>query len=82
MIWEDTTVKEAEPGDKKAIVLLDISDVTGTDFEKMHPSAVLVGSHAVDVLVQRFKDTIEGKKTGIFQKVKDKDSREATKTKT
>jgi hypothetical protein len=81
ILWKDSTMKQAEPGDKKAIVLLDTSDLSGTDFEKMHPSAVLVGSHAVDVLVQRFQDTMEGKKTSVFQKIRDKESEKATQTK-
>ncbi len=81
LLWEDTSIKQAEPGDEKAIVLLDISDLTETNFEKMHPSAVLVAGYAVDVLVKRFQDTMEGKKTSIFQQIKDKGSKEATQTK-
>jgi hypothetical protein len=78
VLWKDSTIKQAEPGDKKAIVVLDFTDFSGTDFEKMHPSAVLIGGHAVDVIVQRFKDTMEGRGTSIFQRVRDKETKQAT----
>jgi hypothetical protein len=78
LIWEDSTVKQAEPGDEKAIVLMDLSDLTDTNFEKMHPSAVLIGSYATDILIERFQSTMEGKKTSIFQKTKDAGSKVAT----
>lgn len=81
ILWQDTTIKQAEPGDKKAIVVLDFSDIGGTNFEKMHPSAVLIGEHAVDVIVQRFKDTMEGKSTSMFQKISDDDTKKATEKK-
>jgi hypothetical protein len=81
LLWKDTTTKQAEPGDKKAIILMDFSDMSGTNFEKMHPSALLIGEHAADVIVQRFKDTMEGKKTSIFQKPTDKGTRQATGSK-
>ena len=81
LIWEDSTAKQAEPGDEKAIVLMDLSDLTDTNFEKMHPSAVLIGSYATDVLVERFQSTMEGKKTSIFQKTRDDGSKEATQKK-
>jgi hypothetical protein len=71
-IWKDSTVKTAEPGDKKAIVIMDFSDITKTNFEKLHPSAVYIGKHAIDVLLERFNDTMAGKKTSIFQKMKEK----------
>lgn len=80
LIWEDSTVKQAEPGDEKAIVLLDLSDLTATNFEKMHPSAVLIGGYATDILVERFQSTMAGEKTSIFQKTKDAGSKEATQT--
>jgi len=70
VIWKDSTVKEAEPGDTKAIILLDTTDITGTNFEKFHPSAVEIGSKAVDVLLARFDDTMAGKKTSMFQSMK------------
>ena len=81
MVWKDSTIKQAEPGDKKAIVIMDFSDVTKTRFEKLHPSAVLIGDLAVEVLVERFVDTIEGRGTSSFQKIKDKKTKEATKKK-
>lgn len=81
VLWKDSTMKQAEPGDKKAIIVFDSTDITATKFKKMHPSAVLIGGYAVDVLVQRFKDTMEGKGTSIFQSVKDDGSKKATKTK-
>lgn len=70
VIWKDSTVKQAEPGDKKAIVLLDVTDLTNTNFEKLHPSAVDMGKKAVGVLMARFTDTMEGKKVSFIQKMK------------
>ena len=71
VLWKDSTIKQAEPGDKKAIILMDFSDMTKTNFLKMHPSAVLIGQRAIDVLLSRFSDTMEGKKTSSFQKIKE-----------
>ena len=71
VLWKDSTIKQAEPGDKKAIVVMDFSDMTKTNFKKMHPSAILIGERAVDVLLSRFADTMEGKKTSVFQKIKE-----------
>ena len=70
VIWKDSTIKEADPGDTKAIILLDTTDMTGTDFKKFHPSAVEIGGKAVDVLLARFDDTISGKETSMFQSMK------------
>lgn len=70
VIWKDSTLKEAEPGDKKAIILIDTSNMTKTNFEKLHPSAIEIGGKAVDVLLARFDDTMSGKKTSMFQSVK------------
>lgn len=70
VIWKDSTLKEAEPGDTKAIILIDTTDITSTDFEKFHPSAVEIGGKAVDVLLARFDDTMSGKETSMFQSMK------------
>ena len=70
VIWKDSTMKEAEPGDTKAIVLIDTSNMTDTNFEKLHPSAVEIGGKAVDVLLARFDDTMAGKEVSGFQSVK------------
>lgn len=70
VVWKDSTTKEAEPGDTKAIVLIDTSNMTDTGFEKLHPSAVEIGGKAVDVLLSRFNDTMAGKETSRFQSVK------------
>lgn len=70
IIWKDSTIKEAEPGDSKAIILIDTSDMTGTNFEKLHPSAVEIGGKAVDILLARFDDTMAGKKVSSIQSVK------------
>lgn len=70
IIWKDSTLKEAEPGDTKAIVLLDTTGLTDTGFEKLHPSAVEIGGKAVDVLLARLDDTLTGKETSMFQSVK------------
>ncbi len=70
VIWKDSTLKEAEPGDTKAIILLDLSGITDTGFEKFHPSAVEIGGKAVDVLLARFDDTMAGKTTSKFQSAK------------
>jgi len=70
IIWKDTTMKEAEPGDTKAIILIDPTAFNDTNFEKFHPSAVEIGSKAVDVLLARLDDTLAGKETSMFQSVK------------
>ena len=70
VIWEDSTVKKAEPGDKKAIFLMDFTDITNTNFKKMHPKAIEIGGKAVRVLLARLDDTISGKGTSRIQSVK------------
>lgn len=70
LIWKDSTTKEAEPGDSKAIILIDTSDMTGTNFKKLQPSAIEIGGKAVDVLVGRFNDTMEGKQASFMQSMK------------
>ena len=70
VIWKDSTVKQAEPGDTKAIILLDFTDLTGTNFEKLHPSAITIGGKAIDVLLTRFDDTIAGNKVSGIQFMK------------
>lgn len=70
VIWKDSTLKEAEPGDTKAIIFLDTSNMTSTNFEKFHPSAIEIGEKAVDVLLARFDDTMAGKSVSSFQSVK------------
>jgi hypothetical protein len=70
IIWKDSTTKEAEPGDTKAIILIDPNMFSATNFEKFHPSAVEIGGKAVDVLLARFDDTMAGKETSMFQSVK------------
>ncbi len=67
VIWKDSTMKEAEPGDSKAIVLLDTSSITNTNFEKLHPSAVEIGGKAVDVLLARLDDTMSGREVSSIQ---------------
>ncbi len=70
LIWEDSTVKLSDPADKKAIFLVDLSDVTNTDFRKMHPKAIEIGGKAVKVLLSRLDDTLAGKGTSSFQRMK------------
>lgn len=70
VVWKDSTMKEAEPGDTKAIILIDTSNMTDTNFETLHPSAIEIGGKAVDVLLARFDDTMAGKETSMFQSVK------------
>jgi hypothetical protein len=70
VIWEDSTIKQAEPGDTKAIILLDFTDLTGTNFAKMHPSAITIGGKAIDVLITRFDDTIAGNHVSGIQFMK------------
>ena len=69
-IWNDNTTKMAEPGDTKAIFIMDFSDVTSTNFEKMHPKAIEIGTQAVDVLLTRLDDTLSGKGTSSVQSMK------------
>jgi hypothetical protein len=70
VIWKDSTVKEAEEGDSKAIIVFDTSDLTATDFEKFHPSATEMGKKAMKTLVARFDDTMAGKKVSSMQSMK------------
>lgn len=70
LIWKDSTMKEAEPGDTKHIVVLDTSDFRATDFKKFRPSAVEIGGKAVDVLISRFNDTMAGKQVSSMQSMK------------
>jgi len=70
LVWKDTAIKQAEPGDKKAIVLLDLTDLTNTNFEKLHPSAITIGGKAVNVILARLDDSVEGKSVSFFQKLK------------
>jgi len=70
VIWKDSTVKQAEPGDSKAIILLDFTDLTNTNFEKLHPSAITIGGKAIDVLVSRFDDSLAGNKVSSIQFMK------------
>ncbi len=70
VIWKDSTIKEADPEDTKAIILIDTSSMTDTNFEKLHPSAVEIGGKAAEVLLARFDDTMAGKETSSFQSVK------------
>ena len=70
VVWKDSTMKEAEPDDSKAIILIDTSNMTDTNFEKLHPSAIEIGGKAVDVLLARFDDTMAGKEVSSFQSVK------------
>ena len=70
VIWKDSTLKEAEPGDSKAIFLFDTSKISDTGFEKFHPSAIEIGGKAADVLLARLNDTLGGKETSSFQSVK------------
>ena len=70
VIWKDSTTKEAEPGDTKAIIALDTTRYTDTAFMKLHPSAVEIGGKAVDVLLARLDDTIAGKPVERIQRIK------------
>lgn len=67
VIWKDSTIKKAEPGDKKYDVILDTSDFRATDFVKFRPSAVKIGAKAVGVLVSRFDDSMAGKEVSSMQ---------------
>lgn len=70
VIWKDSTIKEAEPDDEKAIILIDTSSITDTNFEKLHPSAIEIGAKAVDVLIARLDDTIAGREVSSIQSMK------------
>jgi hypothetical protein len=70
VVWKDSTMKEAEPDDTKAILLIDTSGITDTNFEKLHPSAIEIGGKAVEVLLARLDDTMAGKEVSSIQSVK------------
>ena len=70
VIWKDSTMKEADPDDTKAIILIDTSSISDTNFEKFHPSAIEIGGKAVDTLLARLDDTMSGKEVSRIQSVK------------
>ena len=70
VVWKDTTVKEADPGDMRAVVVLDTSLFTGADFVKMQPSALEIGTKAIEVLMARFDDTMAGRSVDRIQMTK------------
>lgn len=70
IVWKDSTTKEAEPGDTRAVLVADISGFTGADFVKMQPSAVEIGAKAIGVLVARLDDAIAGRAVDRIQSVK------------
>jgi hypothetical protein len=70
VIWKDSAIKQAEPGDSKAIILIDTTDLTATNFEKLHPSALTIGGKSVEVLLTRFDDTMAGNKISGIQFLK------------
>lgn len=70
VVWKDSTVKEADPEDTRAVIVIDTSAFSGADFEKLHPSAVQIGGKAVDVLLARFEDTLAGKEVERVQSIK------------
>lgn len=61
VVWKDQTQKEADPGDTKAVVVLDTSVFTGADYLKLQPSAVEIGGQAIEVLLARLEDTLAGR---------------------
>jgi hypothetical protein len=67
VVWKDQTQKEADPADTRAVVVLDTSTFTGADYAKLQPSAVEVGSEAVDVLLARLEDTLAGRSVARVQ---------------
>ncbi len=69
-VLRDTTVRQAEPGDKKMIILLDLTDATKTNFKKFHPSALSIDARAVGGMYTRFSNSLGGKRSSIFQRVK------------
>ena len=69
VIWKDSTMREAEAGDTKSIIVINTSLTTDTNFEKLHPSAVEMGSEAMGVLLTRLDETMKGKKTSSLQSV-------------
>ena len=69
-VWKDSTLKEAEPGDSKAIIVFDTTDMTGASFEKFHPSALEMAGKGMTTLYARFDDTMKGKSASMFQSVK------------
>ncbi len=69
-VWKDSTMKEAEPGDAKAIIVFDTSDFGGTNFEKFHPSALDMATKGVQTLYARLDDTLAGRDVSSFQSVK------------
>lgn len=71
VVWKDSTVKKADPGDERAVIVIDTSAFTGADIEKLHPGAIKRGVEAISILMARFDDTIAGKKVSSVQYMED-----------
>jgi len=67
VVWKDSTQKEADPADTKAVVVVDTSMFTGADYFKLQPSAVEIGGKAVEVLVTRLEDSLAGRSVDRVQ---------------
>jgi hypothetical protein len=70
VIWKDSTLKEAEPGDTKAIIILDTSNMAGTNFEKLHPSAIETAGEAMDVLLARLDYAMADKEASSIKNLR------------
>ncbi|GAB4388526.1 MAG: hypothetical protein Kow0025_08360 [Thermodesulfovibrionales bacterium] len=60
VIWRDTVVEETDLGGMKAIIPEDLSDMRNTDLADLRPLAVEAGERAIQALVGRFRDAVEG----------------------
>lgn len=60
-VWKDTVHKSSELADSQLAL---IADVRSVDFKKLKPYAVKAGKEALNVLVARLDDGLEGKHVG------------------
>lgn len=81
VVWQDVTIKETAPGDSKMILGLDFSDMTKTNFKKLHPKAIRMGEKTMGVLMTRLSDKLAGKKISRFQDMDDESLQEKNKSK-
>jgi hypothetical protein len=54
----------------KAIIMVDTSSITITNFENLHQSAIEIRGMEIDVLIARLNDKIAGRNITSFQSLK------------
>jgi len=70
IIWKDSTLKETEPGNAKAVISIDPSNMAGINLEKLHPAVIEMGEEAMDVLLARLDYAMADKEPSGLQDAK------------